>query len=68
MRPHEQVKHKLHRHTGTPACSQKLVLKDGGQPIAHLNDDSKMLGYYSAQSGMEIHIIETDPFSMSRGG
>ena len=39
------------------------MLKDGGQPIAHMDDDSKMLGYYSVESGMEIHIIDTDPFS-----
>jgi len=62
------LKEKLHRHCGTPAFSQRLVLKDGGQAIANLDDDSKKLGYYSAESGMEIHIIDTDPFSMSRGG
>lgn len=27
-----------------------------------------MLGFYSVESGMEIHIIDTDPFSLSRGG
>jgi hypothetical protein len=27
----EDVKFKLHKHTGTPSHSQKLVLKDGGQ-------------------------------------
>jgi len=62
------LKDKLHKHCGTPGFSQKLILKDGGQAIAHLDDDSKMLGYYSAESGMEIHVIDTDPFSMSRGG
>jgi hypothetical protein len=123
----EDVKFKLHKHTGTPSCSQRLVLKDGGQvgvasrlrvlarksaaalgwlvyavvafdccafcvgvyppppildcalfvspslasilqPIANMDDDRKMLGYYSPESGMEIHIVDTDPFSMSRGG
>jgi hypothetical protein len=63
-----ELKDKLHKHCGTPGFSQRLILKDGGQAIAHLDDDSKMLGYYSAESGMEIHIIDTDPFSMSRGG
>ena len=57
------VKVKISTHCGTPAGSQRLVLKDGGQPIAHMDDDSKMLGYYSVESGMEIHIIDTDPFS-----
>lgn len=27
-----------------------------------------MLGFYSVTSGMEIHIIDTDPYSLSRGG
>ena len=57
------VKMKISTHCGTPAASQRLVLKDAGQPIAHMDDDSKMLGYYSVESGMEIHIIDTDPFS-----
>ena len=33
-----------------------------------LSDDSKMLGYYSVTSGMEIYVIDLDPFSLSRGG
>ena len=31
-------------------------------------DGSRKLGFYSVESGMEIHIIDTDPFSLSRGG
>jgi tubulin-folding cofactor B len=27
-----------------------------------------MLGFYSVESGMEIHVIDTDPFSLSRNG
>jgi tubulin-folding cofactor B len=27
-----------------------------------------MLGFYSVISGMEIHVVDTDPFSLSRGG
>ena len=30
----EDVKFKLHKHTGTPSHSQRLVLKDGGQVCA----------------------------------
>jgi tubulin-folding cofactor B len=33
-----------------------------------MSDNTKMLGFYSVVSGMEIHIIDTDPFSLSRGG
>jgi Ubiquitin-like domain len=27
-----------------------------------------MLGFYGVESGMEIHVVDADPFSMSRGG
>ena len=33
-----------------------------------MSDNSKMLGFYGVQSGNEIHIIDTDPFSLSRNG
>jgi Ubiquitin-like domain len=33
-----------------------------------MSDNAKMLGFYSVTSGMEIHVIDTDPFSLSRGG
>jgi len=33
-----------------------------------MDDDRKMLGYYSPDNGMEIHIVDTDPCSMSRSG
>jgi tubulin-folding cofactor B len=33
-----------------------------------MSDNTKMLGFYSVASGNEIHVIDTDPFSLSRGG
>jgi len=33
-----------------------------------MNDDSKQMGYYSVESGMEIHVIDNDPHSLSRNG
>lgn len=63
-----EVKRKLHRHCGTAPDFQRLLLKDGGQVIAELADDSRMLGYYSVESGMTLHIVDEDPFSLSRGG
>jgi hypothetical protein len=33
-----------------------------------LDDDNRMLGYYSVESGMIIHVVDMDPHSMSRGG
>lgn len=31
-------------------------------------DDSKMLGFYSVQNGMRIHVVDNDPLSLSRNG
>eukprot|EP01041_Mallomonas_annulata_P005015 gene5015-10037_t len=62
------VKDKLRTHLGTPPEHQRLVLKRDGLVIGELNDDRKMLGFYSVVSGMEIHVIDTDPFSLSRNG
>lgn len=64
----ERVKEKFKLHIGTPVDHQKLILKDGGRVIGELNDNSKMLGFYSVVPGNEIHVVDTDPFSLSRGG
>jgi hypothetical protein len=42
----------------------RLILKEKGQQICEMWDNTKMLGFYSVKSGMEIHIIDTDPFSL----
>ena len=62
------MKEKLRLHIGTPVDHQRLVLKDSGHILCQLADDTKMLGYYSVTSGMEIHIVDTDPYSLSRNG
>lgn len=63
-----EVKEKFRFHTGTPVDAQRLLLRDNGRLICEINDNTKKLGYYSVESGMEIHIIDTDPFSLSRNG
>ena len=62
------MKDKLRTHIGTPPEHQRLILKQNGTTICEMNDDTKKLGFYSVVSGMEVHIIDTDPFSLSRGG
>jgi tubulin-folding cofactor B len=47
----------------------ELHLKDGdGNLLARMLDESRDLGYYGACSGMTIHVVDTDPFSLSRDG
>lgn len=55
-------------HIGTPPDYQQLILKEHGHVICEMRDNTKMLGFYSVKSGMEIHIIDNDPYSLSRGG
>ena len=62
------VKGKFRTHIGTHVEHQRLILKDQGRVVCEMADNSKMLGFYSVTSGMEIHVIDTDPFSLSRGG
>lgn len=62
------IKEKLSKHAGTGPAYMTLILKSGGQMIAVMDDDSKMLGFYGCQSGMEIHIRDGDPNSKAAGG
>ncbi|KAH8054080.1 hypothetical protein JL721_10576 [Aureococcus anophagefferens] len=63
-----EVKARLHLHHGTPADMQRLTLRDGGVDLCAMDDDSKMLGFYSVTSGMEIFVRDVDPHSISRNG
>lgn len=63
-----RVKDKLYRHGGTPAAHQELYLRRGGSDTIFLMDESKTLKYYGARNGMEIHIKDTDPHSISLHG
>ena len=64
----EAVKEKFRTHIGTHIDHQRLILKDGGRVICEMTDNLRMLGFYSVVSGNEIHVIDTDPFSLSRNG
>jgi tubulin-folding cofactor B len=64
----ERVKERLKLHIGTPVDHQRIILKDSGRVVCELTDNKKMLGFYSVVSGNELHVIDTDPFSLSRGG
>jgi len=63
-----EVKEKLYRHGGTPCSWQELYLRRGGSDTIFLMDERKTLGYYGAKSGMEIHIKDLDPHSISKHG
>ena len=63
-----EVKTRLAKHNGTPAADQKLYVKDGDMIVGELADDTRMLGFYSVQNGQILHVVDTNPFSISAGG
>lgn len=63
------VKIRLTKHCGTPAQDMRLILRDGeGRDLCAMDDDDRPLGFYSVQNGHTIHIIDTNPYSLSAGG
>lgn len=63
-----QVKEKLYRHGGTPCSFQELYLRRAPGDTVFLMDENKPLSYFGARSGMEIHIKDLDPHSLSLHG
>lgn len=64
-----EVKRKLYTHNGTGIEHMELHLQDSaGNVICRMLDDNRALGYYGVQNGMTIHVVDTDPFSLSRDG
>jgi tubulin-folding cofactor B len=63
-----EVKRKLFTHNGSSIEHMELHLRSGGRTLAVMLDDNRPLGYYGVQNGMEIHVVDTDPFSLSRAG
>lgn len=63
----QSVKEKLYRHCGSGISHMELYLRRGGDTM-FLYDDRKTLKHYGAGNGMEIHIKDTDVYSLSRNG
>lgn len=65
----ENLKDKCRLHSGTSCGDMVLQLQDhSGRPVANLDDDYKMIGYYSPYDGWIIHIIDSNPYSLSAHG
>lgn len=64
-----EVRQKVYRHSGTkPDAMELLLMAPDGSVRARLDDDRRMLGFYGVQSGMRLHVVDRDPFSLSKGG
>jgi len=65
----QEVLEKLRRHTGTSAENMILQLfNQANQMMCILDDMDKKLGFYSPEDGYGIHIVDTNPHSLSAGG
>ncbi|CEG45679.1 Alpha-tubulin folding cofactor B [Plasmopara halstedii] len=64
-----ELRHKLYQHTGSkPDAMELLIMRSDGSVHAHLEDDNKMLGFYNVENGLRLHIVDKDPYSLSRRG
>ena len=64
----EEIKNKLMFKVGTPVEYQCLVLKENERTIIEMEDNSKLLKSYNVIDGQEIHVMDTDPNSLSIDG
>jgi len=65
-----ELKEKLHRHCGSGVSFVDLYLRrgHGTSDTVFLGDEDKTLGYYGAQNGMHLHMVDNDCHSISAGG
>jgi tubulin-folding cofactor B len=65
-----ELKEKLYRHCGSHVTFVDLYLRrgTGTSNTVYLADENKTLGYYGAQNGMHLHMVDNDPNSLSAGG
>lgn len=65
------LRQRIHLKTGTLASFQHLQIKSGGNVIAEVPPDTPdmyKLGFFGLQHGMEVHCVDLDPHSGSKGG
>ncbi|CAL8462895.1 g2429 [Coccomyxa elongata] len=65
----EAVKIKLSTHCGTTTSDMILQMKDSsGKLVAVLTEPHRKLGFFSPEDGWVLHIIDTNPNSLSARG
>ena len=62
------LKLKLFKKNGTLIDSMELYIRHTSRPTVYMGDDTKTFKYYGGCNGCEIHIRDTDPFSISANG
>ena len=67
----ERLRQTIHRKTGTGPAFQHLQVKSAGQILVEIppeHSDATQLGYFGLAHGMQVHCVDLDPHSGSRGG
>ncbi len=66
----DDLKGKLYTHCGTTPASMQILLREGhlGPVVCELKDDSATLAAYNIRAGHTLHVIDTDPNSLSAHG
>jgi len=63
------LKEKLMSHVGTNASAMTLSLKSPDKALMFSGlEDARMLGFYSPTDGCILHVMDSDPFSLSAQG
>ena len=67
--PIADLKQKLFKKNGTMTDSMELFVRGGTHgPSVFMGDDTKTFRYYGGRNGCEVHIRDTDPYSISAHG
>lgn len=66
----DDLKSKLYTHCGTAPSSMQVLLRQGymGPVLRELNDNNATLTDYDIRVGHTLHVIDTDPNSLSAHG
>lgn len=57
-----EFKAKLEPITGGSAATMKLELYSGDRLVSRLDEDEQMLGFYSIEDGMRVHVVDNFAF------
>jgi len=67
LEPICELKSSIAKRVGTPPEDMKLVLKDlSDAVVAHCDDDLRCFGFYSPEDGYTLHVIDTNPLSITK--
>ena len=67
----EALRRRIHQKTGTSPAFQHLQVKSAGNLLVEIppsQDDTYKLGYFGLEHGMEVHCVDLNPQSGSKGG